>query len=201
MGVQEIKFYEKYIGLPSLVGRGKKANFNYIKERVWKKLQWWERGSNECSGSSYSYLCHRMLQIPNRYFPWNWTLNKFWWGQRGDRRKINWLRWEEMTNSKSICGMGLRDLTMILYWPNKHEGCCMIGTPFSAKFSKQYFFPHCSIMEAKDSASAPMLGKAFHKKGMLYKKDLVGVLEMENLLRFGDIIVYQSITLLSLPLL
>lgn len=140
MGVQEIKFYEKYIGLPSLVGRGKKANFNYIKERVWKKLQWWERGSNECSGSSYSYLCHRMLQIPNRYFPWNWTLNKFWWGQRGDRRKINWLRWEEMTNSKWICGMGLRDLTMILYWPNKHEGCCMIGTPFSAKFSKQDLF-------------------------------------------------------------
>lgn len=40
MGVQEIKFYEKYLGLPSLIRRGKKASFNYIKERVWKKLQW-----------------------------------------------------------------------------------------------------------------------------------------------------------------
>ena len=34
LGVQEIKFYEKYLGLPSLVGRGKKASFSYIKERV-----------------------------------------------------------------------------------------------------------------------------------------------------------------------
>ena len=31
--------YEKYLGLPSLVGKGKKVSFNYIKERVWQKLQ------------------------------------------------------------------------------------------------------------------------------------------------------------------
>ena len=42
LGMQEIKFYEKYLGLPSLVGRGKRASFNYIKERVWRKLQGWE---------------------------------------------------------------------------------------------------------------------------------------------------------------
>ena len=42
LGVQEIKFYEKYFGLPSLVERGKKASFSYIKERVWRKLQGWE---------------------------------------------------------------------------------------------------------------------------------------------------------------
>ena len=41
-GVQEIKFYEKYLGLPSLVGRGKNASFIYIKEWVWRKLQGWE---------------------------------------------------------------------------------------------------------------------------------------------------------------
>ena len=39
LGLQEIHQYEKYLGLPSLVGRGKKASFNYIKERVWRKLQ------------------------------------------------------------------------------------------------------------------------------------------------------------------
>ena len=38
----EILHYDKYLGLPSLVGKGKKESFNYIKEKVWRKLQEWE---------------------------------------------------------------------------------------------------------------------------------------------------------------
>ena len=33
LGVLEIMHYDKYLGLPSLVGRHKKARFEYIKER------------------------------------------------------------------------------------------------------------------------------------------------------------------------
>lgn len=42
LGVVDIQNYEKYLGLPSPVGRNKKASFNYIKEHVWRKLQGWE---------------------------------------------------------------------------------------------------------------------------------------------------------------
>lgn len=42
LGVVKIQQFEKYLGLPSLVGRQKKANFNYTKEKVWRKLQGWE---------------------------------------------------------------------------------------------------------------------------------------------------------------
>ena len=42
LGVQEIKFYEKYLGLLALVGRGKKESFSYIKERAWRNLQGWK---------------------------------------------------------------------------------------------------------------------------------------------------------------
>ena len=42
LGMQEIKQFDKYLGLPSLVGRHKKASFDYIKERIWRKLQGWE---------------------------------------------------------------------------------------------------------------------------------------------------------------
>ena len=45
LGVHEIQHYEKYFRLPSLIGKGKKkkkTRFNYIKERVWRKLQGWE---------------------------------------------------------------------------------------------------------------------------------------------------------------
>ena len=42
LGVTVIKQYEKYLGLPSLVGRNKRISFSQIKERVWSKLKGWK---------------------------------------------------------------------------------------------------------------------------------------------------------------
>ena len=39
LGVSTIRQYEKYLGLPALVGRVKKQSFIYIMKRVWKKLR------------------------------------------------------------------------------------------------------------------------------------------------------------------
>ena len=42
LGVPVIRDYEKYLGLPSFVGRQKKACFTKIKERIWAKMQGWK---------------------------------------------------------------------------------------------------------------------------------------------------------------
>ena len=42
LGIQEVKQYEKYLGLPTLVGRNRKASLMFIKETVWAKLQGWK---------------------------------------------------------------------------------------------------------------------------------------------------------------
>ena len=39
LGVPVIQQYEKYLGLPSFIGRKKKESFDNIKQRAWKKLQ------------------------------------------------------------------------------------------------------------------------------------------------------------------
>ena len=122
LGVEEIRSYEKYLGLPSLVGRNKKSSFNYIKERVWRKLQGWEEKLLSQVGREilikvvaqaipiYSMNCFKLpIGLCNEI---EGLIRKFWWGQRGDRRKIHWVRWEELCKPKSEGGMGFKDLAL-----------------------------------------------------------------------------------------
>ena len=99
MGVPEIKEYEKYLGLPAVVGRNKKASLNYIKDRVWGKLQEWKEKLLSQAGKevllkavvqtipTFAMSCFRLpvglcqnIEVLIRIFGW---------GQRGDRRKIH----------------------------------------------------------------------------------------------------------------
>ena len=99
LGVPEIKQYEKYLGLPSFVGRKKKASFNFIKERVWRKLQGWEEKLLSQAGRevlikaevqaipTYTMSCFKLpIGLCNELES---LIRKFWWGQRGDRQKIH----------------------------------------------------------------------------------------------------------------
>ena len=116
LGVPEIMQCEKYLGLPSLVGKGKKKSFNNIKEKLWRKLQGWEAKLLSQAGRevllkatiqaipTYTIRCFKLpMGLCNVIEA---LIKMFWWEQRGDRRKIHLVKWEEMTKSKTIGGMG-----------------------------------------------------------------------------------------------
>ena len=80
-------------------------------------------------------------------------IKKFWWGQRGDQRKIHWVKWEDITKSKTISGMGFCDLAMFndsflgkQAWRLLHNKTSLFYKVFKARF-----FPNSSLMEATDS--------------------------------------------------
>ena len=122
LGVCEIRHYEKYLGLPSLTRKGKRASFDYIKERVWRKLQGWE--GKLLSQAGREVLIKAVIQAIPTYAMGCFKLpmglcneievmiRKFWWGQRGEKRKVHWLKWSEMTKSKNEGGMSFRDLAL-----------------------------------------------------------------------------------------
>ena len=118
--MEEVKEYEKYLGLPAVVRKNKRASLNYIKERVWNKLQGWKEQllsqvgrevllkavvqaiptfAMSCFKLSVG-LCHDIEML----------IGKFWWGQRGEQRKIHWRNWEVMCQPKRLGRFGFQRL-------------------------------------------------------------------------------------------
>ena len=121
LGVQVVQQYEKYLGLPSFIGRGKKASFDNIKQRVWKNLHGWE--GKLLSQAGREVLIRAVAQALPTYTMSCFKLpvglcheiegliRKFFWGQRGDSRKIHWIKWEDLCKPKTQGGMGFKDLS------------------------------------------------------------------------------------------
>ena len=118
--VSKVREYEKYLGLPTVVGRNRKTFLNFIKERVWSKLQGWKEKLLSQAGREI------LLKAVVRAIPTfamgcfklpvglcdeiEALIQKNFWGQKGEQRKIHWKKWEVLCKPKSEGGMGFKDL-------------------------------------------------------------------------------------------
>ena len=118
--VPEVKEYEKYLGLPAMVGRKKKESLNNLKERVWSKLQGWKEKLLSQAGRAillkavvqaiptFAMSCFKLPEgLCDEIEALIW---KIFWGQKGEQRKIHWKKWEVLCKPKSERGMGFKDL-------------------------------------------------------------------------------------------
>ena len=65
MGVQEIKHYEKNLGLPSLIRKGEKASFDNILGKL-TIISSKVRGSNQINHLGNPNICYGVLQTTSR---------------------------------------------------------------------------------------------------------------------------------------
>jgi len=133
---------------------------------VWKKLQGWEgkllsQARREVfiksviqAIPSFAMGCFKIpIGLCNKI---EVLIRKFWWGERGNKRKIHWLKWDEMTKSKMVGGMGFKDLAMYNDSLLAKQAWRLLTDKDSLfyRIFKARFFPHCTIMEAEESRSS-----------------------------------------------
>lgn len=50
LGVQQMTFHDRYLGLPVFIRKSKKETFAYVKYHLWKKLNGWRGGFLSSAG-------------------------------------------------------------------------------------------------------------------------------------------------------
>jgi len=119
-GVPSTQWYDKYLGLPTPVGKSQVREFKSIKDRVWKRLHDWK--TKFLSRVGKEILLKVMIQAIRWYnmsvfllptglcMEINSMMQNFWWRHKENDSKIHWMSWKKLSFSKAKGGMGFCDL-------------------------------------------------------------------------------------------
>ncbi|XP_040996130.1 uncharacterized protein LOC121242318 [Juglans microcarpa x Juglans regia] len=112
--------YNRYLGLPTMVGRSKYNTFRHLKEKVWRRLSSWK--SEMLSSVGKEILIKSVLQAIPTYTMRVFKLpsgllkeleamfSRFWWSHKRGTNSIHWRSWETLGEVKSKGGLGFRNL-------------------------------------------------------------------------------------------
>lgn len=111
---------EKYLGLPTEVGRSLCGTFEYLPSQVKGRIESWCGREASCAGRevllksiaqavpTYSMSC--FLLPVNTCKKIRSAVANYWWGSSADNHHMHWMSWERLTHPKCKGGMGYRDL-------------------------------------------------------------------------------------------
>lgn len=87
---------------------------------MWKKLQMWKEKLLSHGGRevlikavalpipTYTMSCFKLMG--RLYDELKALIARFWWGQKNEKRKIHWVGWDRLCNSKFQGEMGFKEL-------------------------------------------------------------------------------------------
>jgi hypothetical protein len=176
---------EKYLGLPSDVGRKKSGAFKYLKDRVWKKIQGWMEQILSVGGKEvliksvaqsipvFSMSCFKLPRGLCEHI--NSLIRKFWWGSKDGIRKPAWISWDVMIQPKYMGGLGFRDLEIFNLAMLARQAWRILQDPtsLSARVLKAVYYPTSEFLDAQIGSSPSQIWRAIHEGKGVLKQGLI----------------------------
>lgn len=119
LSVSQVESQDHYLGLPSFIGKNKNIVFSFIRDKIGRWLQGWNKKILSQAGKEI--LLKTVAQaIPayamSVYFiPFNLCdalekmMNSFWWGSKSnDNGGINWMQWSPLCVRQDCGGLCFR---------------------------------------------------------------------------------------------
>lgn len=151
---------QKYLGMPTHFGRSKEQDFNFIMDRIWKKLKGWKEKNMSFEGRAVhiravaqaipTYIMSCFLLPKGLCCRIEKVVCSFWWGSTDLKKKIHWTKKDNLFKSKLEGGMGfkiLRDFNLAMLakqvWRFQTNPNTLVSKCFKAKY-----YPYTNIMQA-----------------------------------------------------
>nr|DAD38904.1 TPA_asm: hypothetical protein HUJ06_013226 [Nelumbo nucifera] len=174
--------FQKYLGLPSLIGR-KKEVFRFIRDHLWQRLQGWK--SKLLSRAGKEILIKSVAQdVPSYYMSTfmipdslnkelERMMNSFWWGNSNSNDGgIKWLRWEKFCVRKEEGGIGFRDMQAFNLAMLAKQGWNILSNPDAlvCRVLKAKYFPRGDFLAAQCGHNSSYTWKSiWHSRIVLEK--------------------------------
>ncbi|KAK9084133.1 hypothetical protein Scep_030604 [Stephania cephalantha] len=162
LGVNADLVDSNYLGLPSLIGRGKCEIFAFLKSRLWKRLTSWNHRFFSQAGKEI--LLKSIAQAIPTYcmsaflLPITVTdalqkmMNSFWWGMKPDGgKKMHWMSWHKLCVRKEDGGLGFKDLRSFNLAMLAKQGWRLLTQPdaLASRVLKAKYYPRGDLLNAK----------------------------------------------------
>lgn len=160
LGVPVVEKLDKYLGMPSVVGKSKQQIFSVIRERVWKRINGW--GEKTLSMAGREVLIKAVLQAIPTYIMSCFSLpgyliesieaaiRGFWWGGGIQTKKMAWVAWSQLCRPKREGGLGFRDLRAFNLALLAKQGWRLVTNPDSlvGRIFQARYYPHGFFLDA-----------------------------------------------------
>ncbi|KAA3482721.1 reverse transcriptase [Gossypium australe] len=185
LGVKYSSSPEKYLGLPNMVGRGKKEAFQNLLDRIASRIEGWS--SRLLSQGGKEIFIKSILQAIPTYamscflFPKalceriESKLVRFWWQKGPGKRGIHWCQWRFLCRPKEEGGLGFRRMAHFNISLLAKQGWRLLNYPNSlvAQVFKAKYFPENNFLNSSLGSSCSYIWRSIWATKDTLEKGLI----------------------------